>query len=126
MDVASVKTFRGVHVLILALLSLMTSNFADAATDAANPCERGAPEPPPAYPLPAYSAREIAAMFVRPRTNAQLLSNLKTVLDQKLLAQPAFFEDEVLRIAFNTTDLQWAKPGTPDVSSERFTLPTRI
>ncbi len=123
MDVTSVKVSRGIHVLLLAGLSLVMNDFVHAASGV---CGGGAPEPPPAYPLPAYLAPDIAAMFVRPGTNAELLSNLKTVLDQQLLAQPAFFDDEVLRIVFNTTDLQWVKPGTPDVASEPFTRPTRI
>jgi hypothetical protein len=111
-----------VHVLLLAVLSLTMNDFVRAS----GACTGGVPEPPPAYPMPAYAARDIAAMLVRPRSNAELLSKLRTVLQQELLAQPAFFDDDVLRIVFNTTDLPWVKPGTPDVASERFTSPIRI
>ena len=99
------------------------NGFVHAASGA---CASGAPEPSPAYPVPSLASRDIAAMFVRPRTNAQLLSNVKAVLDQQLLAQPTFFETDVLRIVFDATDLQWVKPGTPDVAYEPFVKPTRI
>jgi hypothetical protein len=125
-DVVSVKRARNVSLVLLAGWLLTLNDFARADSDPARPCNPGAPEPPPAYPLPAYTARDLAAMFVPPRTSADLLSNLKIVLDRQLLAQPAFFEEEVLRVLFNTTDVQWVKPGTPDVASERLVKPTRI
>jgi hypothetical protein len=126
MDLTGVKAFHGAQALLLSGCLLTLSPFGHAASDPDKPCGIGMAEPPPAYPLPARTARDIAAMFAPPRTAAELLSNLKIVLDEQLLAQPAFFEDEVLHILFNTIDVHWVKPGTPDVVSERFIDATRI
>jgi hypothetical protein len=52
---------------------LTVSAFVHAAPALAKVCDSGAPEP-----LPAYTAYDIAAMFVRPRTNAELLHGGKT------------------------------------------------
>jgi hypothetical protein len=125
-DLFGVKGIASLCALALAGWFLVMSDLARAAADPGQPCNAGAPEPPPAHPLPAYSARDIAAMFVPSRTGADVLSNLKIVLDRRLLAQPSFFEEDVLRVLFNTTDVQWVKPGTPDVASERLVKPTRI
>ena len=119
------KGFPASAALLLAAL-FATKAFGQGESIPDTPCPTGAPEPAPAYPLPVHSANEIAALFTPPRTNAELLSNLKIVLEEQLLAQPAFFDDEVLRAAFNTSDIQWVKPGTPGVASERVTKPTRI
>jgi hypothetical protein len=126
MDVVSMKGFRRIPALLLAACVLIVNGFAQAASDADKPCGIRAPEPPLAYPLPAYTVRDIAAMFVPPRTSPDLLSNLKIVLDRQLLAQPAFFDDDVLHTLFNATDVQWMKPGTPGAVSERVVKPTRI
>jgi len=121
-----VKASWSISALLLAGCLFTLNVFAQGAADAPKPCNPSAPEPSPAYPLPALASHDIASMFVPPRTMAQLLSNLHIVLDRQLLAQPAFFDDEVLRVLFNTTDVEWVKPGTPDVASERSVRPTRI
>jgi len=125
-DVASVNTFWRVAALVLAAAMLVMSNSARAASDPGKPCSGDASKPAPAYPLPAYTARDIAAMFEPPRTVANLLSNLKIVLDRQLLAQPAFFDDEVLRRVFNAIDVQWVRPGAAGAVSDRLVKPTRI
>jgi hypothetical protein len=126
MEVIGVKGLRSILFPVLAGCAFIVNDAAWAASDADGSCRAGAQEPPPAHRLPAYTASDIAAMFARPRANADLLSNLKIVLDQRLLAQPAFFEGDVLRALFNTNDVQWVEPGTPDVTSERLVKPTRI
>jgi len=93
--------------------------------DPDNPCGGPGPEPSAAYRLPAYTTGQLAAMMRPPATLAQLLSNLKEVLDRNLLAQPAFFDDAVLRRVFNATGVRWVEPGTRDVAFDHAIRPTR-
>jgi hypothetical protein len=45
----------------------------------------------PAVPVPPrYTAAEIGAMFARPRTNMELLRNIKLATDQDLIFEPGF------------------------------------
>lgn len=120
------KLLRILHAAVFTGCLIATSGASHAADDSGNTCAAGQPEPPAAYPLPLLTAHDIATRFVPPTTVAQLLSNLRIVLDQNLLAQPAFFEDEVIRALFGTDDVEWVKPGTPGVAAERFVKPTRI
>ena len=125
MNLIIVRRLRAL-ALLAAGLSFTMNIHAQAAADPEKPCGTGAAEPAPAHPLPAYTARQIAAMFVPPRTRNQLLANLKIVFDRQLLAQPAFFDEQVLRTLFNAPDVEWVKSGAPDVTSDHLVRPTRI
>ena len=58
------------------------------------------------------SASEIGALFERPATVAELLKNLKLAWDQKLLVQPAFFEDSNLLKFFSGKSVRRETPGS--------------
>jgi hypothetical protein len=90
------------------------------------PCKANPSVVVPEYPLPAYSASKIVSMLKRPTNVIDLLLNLKVVFDQKLLAQPTFFSDEVLLKLVNGTDVRWLDPGDPEFSGDRLIRPTRI
>ncbi len=75
--------------------------------------------------MPAYTAQQIAALFEPPTDVPALLTNLKVVFDRHLLAQPSFFDDEVLLRVFGGTHVQWVPPGTPGMG-DWVIKPTRI
>jgi hypothetical protein len=70
------------------------ANAAKSEAGEDDPCGNPLLYPSPAYPLPVYSAQQMAAMVKRPVTVPELLWNLKLVFDRNLLAQPSFFEDQ--------------------------------
>jgi hypothetical protein len=58
-----------------------------------------------------YTVREIKGMFRRPKSTEQLLRNLKLAYDHNLLAQPAFFQEDVLKQFFDGTAISWSNSG---------------
>jgi len=99
------------------------SGTRDLTDDLDNPCDSPS-EPPPAYKLPTYDARQIKTMLTTPQNVGQLLSNLKVVLDQSLLAQRAFFDDAVLLTTFKGAAVNWVEPGTLDIAFDWVIKPT--
>ena len=90
-----------------------------------DPCADLSAPPSPAYPMPAYTVPQMAALFEPPTDVPALLTNLKVVFDRHLLAQPSFFDDEVLLKVFGGTHVQWVPPGTPHMG-DWVIKPTRI
>jgi hypothetical protein len=63
-----------------------------------------------------YSTRELATKLVRPMRISDLTQNLKVLLDNKLLLQPAFYTDEILKQFFSDAQVSlgtWEPSGAP-------------
>jgi hypothetical protein len=58
-----------------------------------------------------YTAQELAGLFERPRSVAQLIHNLQIVWARNLLAQPLFFDETNLTKVFNATKVIWQVDG---------------
>lgn len=56
------------------------------------------------------TVQEIVKLFRRPTSASELLSNLQIVWEKNLLAQPAFYDDEILMRVLNGTKITWEKP----------------
>ena len=89
-----------------------------------HPCDSPSTYPPPAYTKPALSAAQLAAMFRRPTNVSAQLQNLKRVFDQDMLAQPAFYSDEVLLELFNTESVRWL--DATEAGEDNIIKPTRV
>ena len=80
----------------------------------------------PAYPKLNADAATLGALFQSPRNARELLTNLKLVLDRRLLAEPAFYSDAVLNKFFAARSIEWVHPGTPGFHGDGLVRPQRI
>jgi hypothetical protein len=70
-----------------------------------------APDPGHDQQSGSISAKDISEQFDRPSNVAQLLHNLKTAVDRRLLVQPAFDNDEVLMKVFAGSAIERSPSG---------------
>lgn len=91
---------------------------------AATPCDISSLEPPPAFQKPVYEAGRIKALLTPPQSIEQLLANLKVILKESLLVQPAFFDEEVLLTAFNGAAVQEAQLSALDAVGDWVVKPS--
>ncbi len=105
-----------VFVLLLGLLTVAVAGCASAPAqtikEKTNLCTDPATYPRPVFDQSDLSAEQIASMFKNPADASELLNNLKLVVDQDLLVQPAFFDDAVLLKLFGASEIAWENPLT--------------
>jgi hypothetical protein len=80
----------------------------------------------PAHPKLNVDAEGLAELFRSPQNGTELLTNLKLVLDKRLLGEPAFFSDIVLKKLFAARSIKWISRGAPDFLDNRLIHPSRV